>query len=203
MRPAKVEKTKKTAVAVRGEIRPGGRTERVRKAVLSAVLARLKTDDLNFSFQDIASAAGVHVTTIYARWPERASLVMAAYEEHIKKLEVALGGDWEADIHAVGIALRDFLSDPVELAANKLLITPGNDAYREQMVRRFCAVVRILAAPLEAAKMRGLVKPCIDSTFVVQMIVSSLLTLITFTGQIPDDIYVQRLVDHLIAACRA
>ena len=189
--------------APRGSARPGGRTERVRKSVLGAVLQRLAAGDLGFTFQDIASIAGVHVATIYSRWPERASLVMAAYEEHVRKLDIEFSGDWEADLHKLGIALRDFLRDPIEVAANKLLLVAGEEAYRGQMMQRFESVVRELARPLEAAKKAGLVRRDVDSMLVVHMILSPLLAWIMFTDRIPDDTYVRTLVDHMIRGCRA
>ena len=193
---------KRKSPTPRGETRPGGRTERVRKAVLSAVLGRLNKGDLEFSFQDVANDAGVHVATVYARWPERASLVMAAYEEHVRKLDIAFTGQWEADLHTLGRALRNFLNDPVEIAANKLLITAGDEAYRDQMVERFASVARDLAAPLEAAKNQGAIRSGVDSVLVVYMIIAPIVSLIMFTGQVPDDTYVSNIVDHLIHACR-
>jgi AcrR family transcriptional regulator len=187
----------------RGAARPGGRTERVRKAVLDAVLQQLEAGNLNFNFQDVATASGVHVATIYARWPERASLVMAAYEEHVRKLDVALTDDWEADFHRTGIAIRDFLKDPVEITTNKLLITAGDDAYREQMIKRFTPVVAELARPLERARQAGGVRSDADPIVVVGMLIAEILTLIMFVGTVPDDKFVHGVVDHLIHACRS
>ncbi|HLG89303.1 MAG TPA: TetR-like C-terminal domain-containing protein [Alphaproteobacteria bacterium] len=175
----------------------------MRNAVFSAVLDRLKDGDSNFSFQDIAKDAGVHVATIYARWPERASLVMAAYEEHMRKLDIPSTSKWESYLHKLGIALRDFLNDPVEITANKLLITAGDTAYRDQMVRRFASVAGDLAKPLEAAKAGGRIRAEVDCVLVVYMIIAPILSLIMFTGQVPDDAYVRNIVDHLIHACRA
>jgi AcrR family transcriptional regulator len=189
--------------ATRGAVRPGGRTERVRKAVLGAVLQRLEAGDLDFNFQEVARASGVHVATIYARWPERASLVMAAYEEHVLKLEVALTGDWEADFHRTGIALRDFLNDPVEITTNKLLITAGDDAYRQQMVKRFTPVVAELARPLEIARQAGGIRSDADPELIVGMLIAEILMLIMFVGTIPDDEFIYRIVDYLIRASRS
>jgi AcrR family transcriptional regulator len=195
-------KTRRKSPTPRGATRSGGRTERVRKAVLSAVLARLKEGDRQFSFQDIANDSGVHVTTIYARWPERASLVLAAYEEHMRKLEIDLTGQWETDLHALGVAIRNFLNDPVEIMVNKMLITAGDDLYQDRMVQRFVSLVGDLAAPLEAAKQQGLVRPEVDSDLIISLIIMPILGLILYTGQAPDDAYVRKLIDHLIHACK-
>lgn len=187
----------------RGELRPGGRTERVRQAVLAAVLERLQAGDSSFSFQDIAKASGVHVATIYARWPDRAALVMAAYELHVRKLDLEFTADWEADLRQLAHALRSFLKDPVEMTANKLLITAGDESYREQMRTRFTLVVAGLARPLKTAQRAGKIRADADPILVVEMLIAEILTITMFTSIDLDDAYLARIADHLIHACRA
>jgi len=186
----------------RGELRPGGRTERVRKAVLAAVLERLQAGDGAFSFQDIAKASGVHVATIYARWPDRATLVMAAYELHVRKLEMEFSGDWEADLRRLSFVLRDFLRDPVEMTANKLLITTGEAIYRDQMELLFTPLVAGLARPMTEARQAGKIRADADPILIVQMLISQILTITMFTSMALDDAYLAQITDHLIHACR-
>jgi len=194
---------KEKAAAVRGSLRPGGRTERVRKAVLGAVLEKLRAGDAGFSFQDIATASGVHVATIYARWPDRASLVMEAYEEHVRKLELSFDGDWKADLHRTALALRAFLRDPVEMTANKLLVMADDHAYRQQMAKRFTLVVHDLAQPLIQAQRDGEIRADADPILIVQILISEILTITMFTDMSLDDAFIARIVDHLIHGCRA
>src|SRR3954470_7765928 len=62
-----------------GEQRPGGRSARVRAAVLSATLEVLvETGYDGLSVDAVAARAGVHKTTVYRRWPTKAELVAAA-----------------------------------------------------------------------------------------------------------------------------
>lgn len=190
------------ATMTRGAVRPGGRTERVRKAVLGAVLERLQAGDQSFTFQDVARISGVHVATIYARWPDRASLVMAAYEQHVRKLDIASSGDWEADLRSLAVSLREFLRDPVEMTANKLLITAGDESYREQMRSRFTLVVDDLARPLQDAKLRGEIRSDTDPILVIELLIAEILTITMFTSITLDDAYLARIVDLLIHACR-
>ena len=51
--------------------RPGGRTEKNRKAVALAVLELIKAGKIDFEIQEVAALSGVHRTTIFRRWPNR------------------------------------------------------------------------------------------------------------------------------------
>jgi AcrR family transcriptional regulator len=62
--------------------RLGGRSARVRKAVLDATLRRLLADGFaRLAVADVAADAGVAETTIYRRWPTRSALAAAALAE--------------------------------------------------------------------------------------------------------------------------
>src|SRR6201986_3287208 len=65
--------------------RTGGRSARVRAAVLRATLDALlscSADDL--SIRDVAQRAGVHETSIYRRWGTRANLILDAVQGEIE-----------------------------------------------------------------------------------------------------------------------
>ena len=62
-----------------GTRRPGGRSARVRSAVLAATLEVLvETGYDGMTVDAVAARAGVHKTTVYRRWPTKAALVAAA-----------------------------------------------------------------------------------------------------------------------------
>lgn len=68
--------------------RPGGRSARVRAAVLDATLRVLvQRGYAGLRLDDVAAAAGVHKTTVYRRWGSRDALVIDATlhfsEQHI------------------------------------------------------------------------------------------------------------------------
>jgi AcrR family transcriptional regulator len=66
-----------------GAQRPGGRAERVRAAVLLAaaeLLTEFGYDKMRV--EDVAARAGVHKTTVYRRWPTKASLTADAAALH-------------------------------------------------------------------------------------------------------------------------
>src|SRR5258708_335559 len=65
--------------ADRGRKRPGGRSARVRDAVLTAALEVLTEDGVeNLTIGTIAARASVHETSIYRRWGSLRSLLLDA-----------------------------------------------------------------------------------------------------------------------------
>ena len=61
--------------------RLGGRSARVREAVLNAAFAELGEKGYdNFSMEAVARRSGVHKTTVYRRWPTRDALVVDALD---------------------------------------------------------------------------------------------------------------------------
>lgn len=66
-----------------GDKRPGGRAMRVRNAVLRAaseLLTEVGYDEM--SIEDVAARAGVHKTTVYRRWSNKARLTADAAALH-------------------------------------------------------------------------------------------------------------------------
>src|SRR5918994_5565425 len=63
------------------KLRLGGRSARVREAVLDAAFAELDEHGYNgFSIEAVARRSGVHKTTIYRRWPTREALLVYALD---------------------------------------------------------------------------------------------------------------------------
>src|SRR6476646_9810011 len=63
--------------------RPGGRSARVRAAVLDATIALLREEGDAFGIPQVAARAGVHETSIYRRWGSREALIVEAVRAHI------------------------------------------------------------------------------------------------------------------------
>src|SRR5262245_20536485 len=96
--------TKRRLSPPRGAQRPGGRTEKIRRAVAQAVLTLIKKGKLDFRLQEVSRLAGVHRTTIYQRWPSRAALLIEALSEHTSHFDVKLSGNWRRDLKKIGVA---------------------------------------------------------------------------------------------------
>ena len=181
--------------------RPGGRTERNRKAVADAVLTCVRQGRMDFEIQEIAALSGVHRTTISRRWPDRGALMAEAMREHVGQFPIALTADWEADIRQITKSLFDFFSKPTELAMNRMLAISHNIAFHEAMAEYWMPVFRTLQEPIRRGKAEGAVKPDIDEELIIIML-SSTVTIYTALSRLPIDPDLPiRLADQIILLC--
>jgi AcrR family transcriptional regulator len=91
---------------VPGTLRPGGRTARIRAAVLDAVVAELTEHGYaGASVERVAQRAGIAKTTIYRRWSGLGGLLadlMAGYAA--QEIPVPDEGDLGSDLRALSRA---------------------------------------------------------------------------------------------------
>ncbi|GII23370.1 TetR family transcriptional regulator [Planosporangium mesophilum] len=82
--------------------RPGGRTARVRAAVLTATLQELaQRGYAGMSVESVAQRAGVHKTTVYRRWATKPNLLMDAIATLAEtKISVPDTGDLAEDLRS-------------------------------------------------------------------------------------------------------
>ncbi|WP_191629123.1 TetR/AcrR family transcriptional regulator C-terminal ligand-binding domain-containing protein [Pandoraea terrae] len=184
-----------------GQVRPGGRTEEVRKAVATTVLGLIEKGRVDFELQEVARLSNVHRTTIHRRWPDRTALIAEALSEHNSRIDVQFSGDWRIDIARMALALRDFLNDPVEIAMNTLLASANNAEFREMVVAHWAPVMTYFQRPILEAQARGEIDPKHDAEMLVTMMIAPIVTVIIFLKQRPDDQFIERLAMQLINAC--
>src|ERR1700753_276558 len=98
-----------------GRRRPGGRSARVRQAVLEAtvgVVAAGGADAVNIG--EIARRAGVHDSSIYPRWPTKEHLIFDALLDYNReRLPVPDTGNLRDDLVAYMGLISDYSTTPV------------------------------------------------------------------------------------------
>ena len=167
---------RRTATSPNGgtQLRPGGRSERIRKAVSNAVREYFREGEINFSVRDVAERAGVHRTTVYRRWPTRADLVAEALRDHTAQLKVPDTGAWHTDLEQLMTELASFFADPVEVGMN-LSLAVGNDTQSNAVTRRHWGpVIDSIRQPILRAIERGEIDPSIDPDAVLELMMSPL-----------------------------
>ncbi|MFG2552254.1 TetR/AcrR family transcriptional regulator [Streptomyces sp. NPDC048581] len=173
-----------------GTVRPGGRTARVRAAVLRAagdVLAEHGFDGLDLA--DVARRAEVGKTTVYRRWGSVTGLVadlLADMAEQSSPREET--GSVLGDLRANATLVQRTLADPRQGALFRAVIAAATcDARTAGALRRFYEVRVAEWAPcVDQGVDRGELPAGTDAEAVVRAVSAPLYYQLLTTGVIPD-----------------
>lgn len=189
-----------------GERRPGGRAARVRAGVLEATSRLL--EDVGYeklSVEEVAARAGVHKTTVYRRWPTKASLVLDATRVHsAEAIPIPDTGNLAGDLKALA---RDVVanigSDP---GARRSLSIVAAAAAAEDLataLHTFWAERLALTVPIvDRAIERGELPPSSDANLIVEAVIGPIWIRLLLTGEVIDDNLADRITELVVAgAC--
>ncbi len=186
-----------------GERRPGGRSARVRAAVLAATLELLADRGYDaLSYEEVADRSGVHKTTVYRRWPTKAELVGEAAREHSLQLVPVpdtgtLAGDLRALARAIVANIGSAPGGPMVRAMVAAQCTSPEVA--ADMVRFWRERLDLTTPIVERASQRGEVPPGMDPTLVIETLIGSFYVRLLLTGE-PID---RRIADQAAALVAA
>lgn len=107
-------------------VRTGGRSARVREAILTATFSELVAHGyVGLSVEAVASRAGVNKTTIYRRWPTIDDLLVDALTAWSLDIQIPDTGTLETDLLALGSELADLLNGGVGREVAAVVLTAG------------------------------------------------------------------------------
>lgn len=183
--------------------RLGGRSARVREAVLEAAAAHLVAVGYDrFAVQEVAVKAGVHPTSIYRRWKTRDALALeACLRWSAQSVPIPDSGALETDLAALLEDLRRLLQSPRGTALLALSRSPepalaaARDAF---WTARFAATSTVFAR----AAARGEIAPPGDVGLVIEMLIAPLYLRKLVTGAPLDDLPVGALARLVAIALR-
>ncbi|KUO16897.1 TetR/AcrR family transcriptional regulator [Streptomyces dysideae] len=190
-----------------GTVRPGGRTARVRTAVLRAagdVLAERGFAHLDLA--DVARRAEVGKTTVYRRWGSVTGLVADLLadmaEQSLPREET---GSVLGDLRANASLVRWTLADARQGALFRAVIAAATcDERTAQALRRFYEVRVAEWAPcVEQGVARGELPPGTDAKAVVRAVSAPLYYELLTTGTAPDTPAAERAAQAAYAAAVA
>jgi AcrR family transcriptional regulator len=185
--------------------RTGGRSARVRAAVLRATLDALLADGADdLSVRDVAQRAGVHETSIYRRWGTRANLILdAAVNATEAAIPVPDTGSLRGDLLALVAAIAAFIATPVGQTLLRLALRadlPEDHAARDRFwAERFTTGQTVL----ERARARGELRPGVDYRLTIETLTGTLYVRLVLTREPVDDTLAERLVDFILAGIAA
>jgi len=180
-----------TTTARPGERRPGGRTAKVRTAVLNATLAALVEHGYeSLNIEDVAQRAGVHKTTVYRRWPTKAELVADAVRERsADRVEVPDTGSLAGDLQALARAVVANIgsAEGSAMIQNLIVVTAASDALADEGPKFWAERLALTGVIVEQAIARGELPADVDANLIIETLIGPLYVRLLFTGQPIDD----------------
>jgi AcrR family transcriptional regulator len=181
--------------------RTGGRSARVREAVLRATLDALLAgghDDL--SVRDVAEQAGVHETSVYRRWGTRANLILDAVLGEVQAaVPVPDTGSLRGDLLALLSAIAAFITTPLGQLLLQLALRddlPEDRDVRDQFwAERFSTGQTVL----QRARDRGELRPGVNAQLTIETLLGGLYVRLLLTREPIDDTLIEHLVDLVLA----
>ena len=181
--------------------RTGGRSARVREAVLKATLqavAEYGADAVSIS--EIARQADVHETSIYRRWPTKEHLVLDALLDYSEaKLPIPNTGTLRDDLVAFATAVTAYLDSPLgRTLARSMAIAGDDDTLAAGRAQFWKSRLDLASAMIARAKDRGEVPADLDAATALELVIAPLHFRALLTRQPIDEHDIAQLVDALL-----
>jgi AcrR family transcriptional regulator len=186
--------------------RPGGRSARVRAAVLSAFLDLLVESGYSqLSFDALADRAGVHKTTLYRRWGSRENVLLdAALQSAGEAVPLPDTGGLHSDLYALGAAIAENLRSPAAEAMLRAVVSEAMaepsvaQAARQFWEKRFAGARAIVTR----AVARGEASASVDAGMIIEALIGPMYLRVLVTQEPLDDEFIAALVDLVARAAR-
>lgn len=181
--------------------RTGGRSARVREAVLGATLQALQADGLpGLTISEIARRSGVHATSIQRRWGTLENVLLEAVLTYSEQtLPIPDTGSLRGDFVAFARLMANYLSTPLGEILVRTMAgaqeTSARAEMRAEIVRNRFAAASVMAGK---AIERGEIRPEIDPKFAQELLVAPLYLRKLVTREPIDDAFIQNVVDTLL-----
>lgn len=198
-----------TEVCVKNAVRPrpGGRSARVRRAVLDVVVELLEEGGVQaVTIAEVAVRSGVNASSIYRRWHGVDALILdAAQDLSLGAIDVADTGSLEGDLCATTVSVAAFLGTDLGVAMARALIHVSPEVlerlsdwpqFWSTRLRRFEPVFARAAA-------RGEVADDVDQSVIAsigEMIAAQTYFLTLFRREEVDDAAARRIVRRALVA---
>jgi AcrR family transcriptional regulator len=181
--------------------RTGGRSARVRSAVLEAALEATAEDGFGgVTISEIARRAGVHASSIQRRWGSRENVILdAMLTNSQEKLPIPDSGSLRGDLIAFARSITAYLATPLGEALVRTMAATVDDptlaAGRTRFWRGRYETARVI---VDRAIVRRELAVGTDPQLALELLVAPLHFRKLLTRQPLDDIFVEYTVDTLI-----
>ncbi len=184
--------------------RPGGRSARVRAAVLRATFEELASVGYPaLSFEALARRAGVHKTTLYRRWEGKEDLLLDALLEHAgQAVPVPDTGSLRGDLRSLAREIVGNITSPEGEAIVRAIssLQHPEPALREAIDRFWNARFALTGQIVSRAADRGEVPRGTDANDVIESLIAPVYLRLAVTRRPLDDDAVTAIADQAWAA---
>lgn len=185
--------------------RPGGRSARVRAAVLTAARGLLADGYAELTVERIAQAAGVNKTSVYRRWTDLEGVLGDLLSEYASEVvPIPDTGDLGTDLEELALLVRRGMTgEPGELITALATSAPRN-LRAAQVVRGFLAErFRLAEAVVDHAIARGDLPQGTDARAAIEVLGAPLFLRLLVVDEPLDEEFVRRTAAATTAALRA
>lgn len=185
------------------QARPGGRSARVRAAVLDATLeALVEHGPDRLSIAEVARRSGVHETSIYRRWRTRENLVVDAMLANSERaIPIPDTGSVRDDLAELARAVRALLAEPLGLAfARAAAVTVADDTLAAARARFWSARRELAEVIIQRGVARGELPPDANAALALEVLIAPLHLRALLTGQPIDPDLPDQLADLVYRA---
>lgn len=185
-------------------LRPGGRSARVRASVLGETMALLvERGYAALTIGEVAKRAGVHETSIYRRWGTREALALAAALAHAEaELPPPDTGSLAGDLAWLVARVGALAVSP---AGRAMLAIPAHDQPAVEEARRAYWRERFARAAglVDRAAARGEIPGDVDPARMIEALVAPIYFRVLVTLAPVEDLPTEAHVAGVVAAARA
>jgi AcrR family transcriptional regulator len=181
--------------------RTGGRSARVRSAVLEATLQAAAEDGFGgVTISEIARRAGVHASSIQRRWGSRENVVLdAMLTNSQEKLPIPDSGSLRGDLIAFARSITAYLATPLgEALVRTMAATVDDPNLAAGRARFWLGRYETARVIVDRAIERRELAAGTDPQLALELLVAPLHFRKLLTRQAVDDAFVKHTVDTLI-----
>lgn len=186
-----------------GEQRPGGRAERVRRAVLGAASELL--DEVGYdkmTVEDVANRAGVHKTTVYRRWQTKAALTADAVSLHsAESIPIPDTGSIAGDLQLLARQVVANIGSQGGSQRSRSIVAAAatSDELTEAMHAFWAHRLGLSTRIVERAIERGDLPPDADANLIIEAVIGPLWLRLLLTGEPITETLADNIVELVVA----
>lgn len=170
-----------SAISQRQRVRPGGRSDRVREAVLRACLDMLAEGIVELPVAEVAERSHVNRATVYRWWPTASDLLADALDFHdAQRGDAPDTGSWREDVRTFVTQFTSIAADPIERGMQATMISGRYPDLNEKLMAWTASFEPGWFAMVSRAIDRGEVRPDVDPAMVVRLLTATAMSIALF-----------------------